>query len=91
MEIYVVCFQGVPTISFSDQGDLSKYLKAQGTDPDKVIEDMECNGAPDWEWYKLACDGPDFKVAYNALMECWDSFSNEQKKVLNRELKACGL
>jgi len=48
MEIYVVCFQGVPTISFSDQGDLSKYLKAQGTDPDKVIEDMECNGAPDW-------------------------------------------
>jgi hypothetical protein len=90
MEIYVVCLQGVPTITFSDYGNLLEYLEAQGTNPDKVKEDMEYCGTPDWEWYKLACDGPDYKAAFSKLMEYWDSFSKDQKEDLNKELKAIG-
>jgi len=91
MKLYVVCFQGIPTISFSDVKDLTNYLKAQGTSVEKVTEDMECNGSPNWEWYELACDGPDYKAGYESLMECWDTFSHEQKEILDRELKAAGL
>jgi len=90
MEIYVVCFQGIPTITFSDYGDLVEYLKAQETNPEKVLEDMELNGTPNWEWYKLACDGPDYKAAYNLLMQYWESIGDEQKESLDRELKALG-
>ena len=91
MEVYVVCFQGIPTISFSDRNDLLVYLEAQGTSIEKVTEDMECNGTPNWEWYQIACDGPDYKAAYNALMEHWDSLSNSQQEVLNIVLKRVGL
>jgi len=52
---------------------------------------MECNGTPNWEWYQIACDGPDYKAAYNALMEHWDSLSNSQQEVLNIVLKGVGL
>ena len=90
MEVYVVCFQGVPTISFSDYKDLLEYFEAQGTDPSKVRADMTCNNSPKWEWYKLACDGPDYKEAYNALMEYWDSMSNSQQKELTIILKGLG-
>jgi len=90
MKVYVVCFQGIPTISFLDMKGLTDYLKAQGTSVEKVTEDMECNGSPDWEWYCIACDGPDFKAAYNALMDYWDSFSKEQQIDLNRALKGLG-
>ena len=34
---------------------------------------------------------PDYKKAYNILMEYWDSLPEEQKKSINRELKAVGL
>ena len=87
MEVYVVCFQGIPTISFSYRGDLVKYLEAQGTSIEKVTEDMECNGTPNWEWYQIACDGPDYKFAYNELMKF---FSDDQQKELGIILKGAG-
>jgi len=34
---------------------------------------------------------PDYKKAYECLMECWDSFDDTQKAILDKELKECGL
>ncbi len=34
---------------------------------------------------------PNYKKAYECLMECWDSFDDTQKAILNKELNECGL
>lgn len=34
---------------------------------------------------------PNYKRAYECLMECWDSFNDDQKEILNKELDECGL
>jgi len=34
---------------------------------------------------------PDYETAYHILMEYWDSFPEERKEEIDKELKECGL
>lgn len=34
---------------------------------------------------------PNYKEAYNILMEYWDSLPDEEKNIIDQKLKDCGL
>ncbi len=69
-------------ISGTNEGSLnSKYIVRIDGD---IKKDTEL-------FIKEDAEKPDYKKAYECLMECWDSFDDTQKAILDKELKECGL